>query len=296
MKFLTLENGQLGAVVGETAVDLVAAAAELNVELAADTLLGLVEADDAATVAAWALAEKAAEQNVASRAYADVTPLAPIPVPTRNILCLGKNYQEHANEVAKKMKTSADKPPVPIIFTKAVTSVIGPEASFPAYEELTSKLDYEAEVGLIIGKTGTNIAPEDAWDYVYGYTAINDVSARDLQKSHFQWFRAKSLDGFCPMGPLVVHRSIMPEPKDIRVKCFVNGEERQNETFDKLIFDVPAMISKMSAGMTLTAGDIIATGTPAGVGMGFTPSKYLKAGDEVVVDVTGVGPLRNFVK
>lgn len=296
MKFLTLENGQLGAVVGETAVDLVAAAAEMNIELAADTLLGLIEADDAATEAAWALAEKAAGQNVASRAYADVTPLAPIPVPTRNILCLGKNYQEHANEVAKKMKTSADKPPVPIIFTKAVTSVIGPEASFPAYEELTSKLDYEAEVGLIIGKTGTNIAPEDAWDYVYGYTAINDVSARDLQKSHFQWFRAKSLDGFCPMGPLVVHRSIMPEPKDIRVKCFVNGEERQNDTFDKLIFDVPAMISKMSAGMTLTAGDIIATGTPAGVGMGFTPSKYLKAGDEVVVDVTGVGPLRNFVK
>jgi len=296
MKFLTLENGQLGAVVGETAVDLVAAAAELNIDLAADTLLGLVEANEAATEAAWALAEKAAEQNVASRAYADVTPLAPIPVPTRNILCLGKNYQEHANEVAKKMKTSSDKPPVPIIFTKAVTSVIGPEASFPAYEELTSKLDYEAEVGLIIGKTGTNIAPEDAWDYVYGYTAINDVSARDLQKSHFQWFRAKSLDGFCPMGPLVVHRSIMPEPKDIRVKCFVNGEERQNETFDQLIFDVPAMISKMSAGMTLSAGDIIATGTPAGVGMGFTPSKYLKAGDEVVVDVTGVGPLRNFVK
>lgn len=296
MRFLTLENGQLGAVVGETAVDLVAAAKALNIELAADTLLGLIEADEAATEAAWALAEKAAGQNVASRSYADVTPLAPIPVPTRNILCLGKNYQEHAAEVAKKMKTSADKPPVPIIFTKAVTSVIGPEASFPAYEELTSKLDYEAEVGLIIGKTGINIAPEEAWDHVYGYTAINDVSARDLQKSHFQWFRAKSLDGFCPMGPVVVHRSVMAEPKDIRVKCFVNGEERQNDTFDKLIFDVPAMISKMSAGMTLSAGDIIATGTPAGVGMGFTPSKYLKAGDEVVVDVTGVGPLRNFVK
>lgn len=296
MKFLTLENGQLGALVGETAVDLVAAAEALGTDLVADTLLGLVEAGEEATQAAWALAEKAAADNVSSRAYADVTPLAPIPAPTRNILCLGKNYQEHANEVAKKMKTSSGAPSVPIIFTKAVTSVIGPDASFPAYEELTSKLDYEAEVGLIIGKTGTNIAPEDAWDYVYGYTAINDVSARDLQKSHFQWFRAKSLDGFCPMGPVVVHRSIMPEPKDIRVKCFVNGEERQNDTFDNLIFDVPAMISKMSAGMTLSAGDIIATGTPAGVGMGFTPSKYLKAGDEVVVDITGVGPLRNFVK
>jgi 2-keto-4-pentenoate hydratase/2-oxohepta-3-ene-1,7-dioic acid hydratase in catechol pathway len=128
---------------------------------------------------------------------------------------------------------------------------------------------------------------------VFGYTAINDISARDLQKDHHQWFRAKSLDGFAPMGPVVVHCSIMPAPEDIEVKCFVNGEQRQCATFDQLIFDVPTIISVLSAGMTLLAGDIIATGTPAGVGMGFTPPKYLQPGDEVVVDVTGVGELRH---
>ena len=137
------------------------------------------------------------------------------------------------------------------------------------------------------------ITSAQAWSHVFGYTAINDVSARDLQKSHYQWFRAKSLDGFAPMGPVVVHHSIMPEPEDIEVKCFVNGELRQSDTFDRLIFDVPTMISVLSAGMTLLPGDIIATGTPAGVVMGFTPAKYLQPGDEVVVDVTGVGELRN---
>ena len=128
---------------------------------------------------------------------------------------------------------------------------------------------------------------------MFGYTAINDISARDLQKDHMQWFRAKSLDGFAPMGPVVVHHSVMPEAHDIEVKCFVNGEQRQCERFDRLIFDVPAIISTLSAGMTLLPGDIIATGTPAGVGMGFSPPKYLHAGDEVVVEVTGVGQLRN---
>jgi 2-keto-4-pentenoate hydratase/2-oxohepta-3-ene-1,7-dioic acid hydratase in catechol pathway len=131
---------------------------------------------------------------------------------------------------------------------------------------------------------------------VFGYTAFNDISARDLQKSHLQWFRAKSLDGFAPMGPVVVHRSVMPEPRDIEVKCSVNGEARQQATFDQLIFDVPSMIATLSSGMTLLPGDIIATGTPAGVGMGFTPPKYLQPGDEVVVEVTGAGPLRNPVR
>jgi len=171
--------------------------------------------------------------------------------------------------------------------------VIAPGEPIPAWQMYTQKLDYEAELALIIGRNGRDIAPADAWDYVFGYTAINDVSARDLQKDHHQWFRAKSLDGFAPMGPVVVHHSIMPAPADIEVKCFVNGEQRQGATFDQLIFDVPAIISVLSAGMTLQAGDIIATGTPGGVGMGFTPPKYLQPGDEVVVDISGVGELRN---
>lgn len=293
MKFLTLEDGQLGALVDTTVVDLPAAASALNIDLPATTLTALVEAGDEGAAAAWALATDAAGQQCACRPYADVSPLAPFPVPRRNILCLGKNYLDHAREVAAKMKTSDRAPEKPIIFTKATTAVIAPGEPVPAYPALTRKLDYEAELALIIGRRGRDIPADEAWQHVFGYTAINDISARDLQKDHYQWFRAKSLDGFAPMGPLVVHRSAMPAPADIEVSCTVNGEQRQSATFDQLIFDVPTMIEVLSAGMTLLPGDIIATGTPAGVGMGFTPPKYLQAGDEVVVEVTGVGALRN---
>ena len=293
MKFLTLENGQLGALIDDTVVDVVAAGKALSVQPVAGTLEALVQAGDEATHSVWALAQQARVADCACRPFSEVRPQAPIPVPRRNILCLGKNYLEHAQEIAEKMKLSAEAPRQPIIFTKATTAVIAPGEPIPAYQAYTSKLDYEAELALVIGTGGRDITPEQAWDHVFGYTAINDVSARDLQKSHYQWFRAKSLDGFAPMGPVLVHRSMMPEPEDIEVKCFVNGELRQSDTFDRLIFDVPTMISVLSAGMTLLPGDIIATGTPAGVGMGFTPPKYLQPGDEVVVDVTGVGELRN---
>jgi 2-keto-4-pentenoate hydratase/2-oxohepta-3-ene-1,7-dioic acid hydratase in catechol pathway len=257
------------------------------------TLVELAAAGDAAAAGVHALAQQALQQGVAARAFSEVRPLAPIPVPVRNILCLGKNYLEHAQEIAEKMHVSAEAPAKPIIFTKATTAVIAPGAPIPSYPQFTRKLDYEAELALIIGRGGRDIAPQQAWEHVFGYTAINDISARDLQKDHMQWFRAKSLDGFAPMGPVVVHRSAMPAPHDIEVKCFVNGELRQCERFDRLIFDVPTIISVLSAGMTLLPGDIIATGTPAGVGMGFSPPKYLRSGDEVVVEITGVGQLRN---
>ena len=293
MKFLTLEEGQLGALVDGAVVDIVAAAEFLSVTAPAVTLEALIIAGDSAAEETFGLAQQALQKGCASRSFDEVTPGAPIPVPHRNILCLGKNYLDHAQELAPKMKTSGEAPRHPIIFTKATSSVIAPGEPIPAYQAHTQKLDYEAELALIIGRDGRDIAPADAWDYVFGYTAINDISARDLQKDHYQWFRAKSLDGFAPMGPVVVHRSVMPAPADIAVKCFVNGEQRQNATFDQLIFDVPTMISVLSAGMTLQVGDIIATGTPGGVGMGFTPAKYLHPGDEVVVDITGVGELRN---
>ena len=296
MKFLTLEGGQLGALIDDSVIDICAAAEALSATCPARTLQALVEAGEGEAEQAWALALRAQEQGVAMRAFADVKPGAPLGEPRRNILCLGKNYLEHAQEVANKMNVSGEAPAQPIIFTKATTSVIGQGEPVPAYPELTGKLDYEAELALIIGTGGRDIAPERAWDHVFGYTAINDISARDLQKNHMQWFRAKSLDGFAPMGPVVVHRSAMPEPRDIEVKCSVNGELRQHATFDQLIFDVPTIISILSSGMTLLPGDIIATGTPAGVGMGFRPPKYLRPGDEVVVEVTGVGPLRNPVR
>ena len=293
MKFLTLESGQLAALLDDVVIDIVAAGTALSVRPEADSLEALVQAGDTATAAVWALAQQALDKGCAGRPFSEVRPLAPIPVPRRNILCLGKNYLDHAQEIAAKLQTSGEAPRQPIIFTKATTAVIAAGEPIPAYPAYTQKLDYEAELALIIGKDGRDIAAGNAWDHVFGYTAINDISARDLQKDHHQWFRAKSLDGFAPMGPVVVHRSVMPAPEDIKVKCFVNGEQRQSASFDQLIFDVPTIISVLSAGMTLLAGDIIATGTPAGVGMGFTPPKYLQPGDEVVVDVTGVGALRN---
>ena len=288
-----LEAGQLGALIDDTVVDI--AEAERTLPSAVDIahVQALVAAGDAVAAEVWALAQQARAESVACRPFAEVRPQAPIPEPLRNILCLGKNYLEHAQEVGAKMQQSTRPPEHPIIFTKATTSVTAPGEPIPAYQELTQKLDYEAELALVIGKGGRDISEADAWGHVFGYTAINDVSARDLQKIHYQWFRAKSLDGFAPMGPVLVHHSVMPAPQDITVKCFVNGELRQSETFDRLIFDVPRIIATLSSGMTLLPGDIIATGTPAGVGMGFTPPKYLQPGDEVVVDVTGVGELSN---
>ena len=295
MKFLTLEDGQLGVLLDTTVVDAGAAAVALSEDLPAMTLQALIDAGDEAVTRMQALALRAKAAGVACRAYAETVPRAPIPQPRRNILCLGKNYLEHAQEVAAKMQVSGEAPAKPILFTKATTAVIGPGDSIPAWQNLTQKLDYEAELALIIGRGGINIPAEDAWAHVFGYTAINDISARDLQKDHVQWFRAKSLDGFAPMGPCVVHRSAMPDPAAIEVKCFVNGEQRQGATFDQLIFAVPEIIAVVSAGMSLLPGDIIATGTPAGVGMGFRPPKYLQPGDEVVVDISGVGELRNMV-
>jgi 2-keto-4-pentenoate hydratase/2-oxohepta-3-ene-1,7-dioic acid hydratase in catechol pathway len=296
MKFLTLEDGQLGVLLGTDVVDTGAAAVALSEDSPAMTLQALIDAGDEAVTRVQQLALRAKAAGVACRAYAETRPRAPLAQPRRNILCLGKNYLEHAQEVAAKMQVSGEAPAKPIIFTKATTAVIGPGDSIPAWQNLTRKLDYEAELALIIGRGGVNIPAEDAWAHVFGYTAINDISARDLQKDHVQWFRAKSLDGFAPMGPCVVHRSVMPDPAAIEVKCFVNGEQRQGATFDQLIFAVPEIIALLSSGMSLLPGDIIATGTPAGVGMGFRPPKYLQPGDEVVVDITGVGELRNPVE
>ncbi len=254
MKFLTLEAGQLGVLVDNLVVDLPKAAAALMEPLPADTLESLVVAGDDAAGRAWKIAGMAIEKQTACRLFVEVRPAAPIPVPRRNILCLGKNYLDHAREIARKMRTSSDVPAKPIFFTKATTAVIAPGEPVPSYPGITRKLDYEAELALIVGKGGRDIAASDAWQHVFGYTAMNDISARDLQKDHGQWFRAKSLDGFAPMGPVVVHRSAMPEPENIEIKCTINGELRQCATFDQLIFDVPAIISVLSEWHDAVAG------------------------------------------
>ncbi|RTL09923.1 MAG: FAA hydrolase family protein [Neisseriaceae bacterium] len=235
-----------------------------------------------------------------SVALADVILEAPIIRPRRNIFCVGKNYLDHVKEVAKSglgsgTTSSAAAPEYPIFFSKVPESVIGHQASILSHEGLTEQLDYEAELALIIGKQGRGISQEEALDYVWGYTIINDVSARDLQKRHQQWHLAKSLDSFCPMGPWLVSKDEINH-QDTLVKCWVNGELRQNSSTSQFIFDISTIIATLSAGITLYPGDIIATGTPSGVGMGFSPPKFLKSGDVVTIEIDGIGKLENTVR
>jgi 2-keto-4-pentenoate hydratase/2-oxohepta-3-ene-1,7-dioic acid hydratase in catechol pathway len=225
-----------------------------------------------------------------------ITLLAPIAHPRRNILCLGKNYEDHAKELGATKISDTFIPDDPIYFTKSSDAVIGSNTNIRFYPEVTTQLDYEVELAVIIGKEGININSQDAEKYIFGYTIINDVSARDLQLRHKQWFKAKSLDTFCPMGPCIVHKNELPFPIELDIKCSVNGELRQNSNTKKLIFDIPYMISDLSKGFTLKPGDIIATGTPSGVGFGFNPPKFLKDGDTVECYVEKIGTLINKVK
>jgi len=277
-------------------VDLRVAAVALGSGGVSGTLAELVEAGDEGAGEAWSLAGDAVARGLAARPYTDCRPLAPFPAPRRNVICVGKNYRAHVDEVAATALQGGGAPERPIFFTKATTTVIGPGEPIPSHAGLTSKLDYEAEAAIVIGRGGRDIAPEEAWKHVFGYTAINDISARDLQAAHVQWFLGKSLDGSAPMGPLVVHRTAMPPPDELWVRSWVNGELRQAGNLGQLIFDVPTLIATLSAAMTLLPGDIIATGTPAGVGAGFDPPRFLEPGEEVVVEVTGVGRLANRVR
>lgn len=227
---------------------------------------------------------------------AEVTLLAPLPRPARNVFCIGRNYAEHAAEFHKSgydASGGADaQPDAPVFFTKPPSSVIGPGVDIDPHLTVTSELDYEAELGVVIGRGGRGIKRADALAHVFGYTIINDVTARDLQKRHKQWFLGKGLDTFCPMGPwLVTADEVGTEPLEVR--CLVNGEERQRASTADLIYDVPAIIETLSAGMTLEPGDVIATGTPKGVGIGFTPPKFLRPGDVVTVTISRLGTLEN---
>lgn len=223
--------------------------------------------------------------------------VAPVPQPQRNILCVGKNYYDHAREFDKSgfnATTGTDAiPDVPIIFTKAPSSVIGPNDTIPGHLDPTKSVDYEVELAVIIGKGGRRIAKKDAFKHVYGYTIVNDVTARHLQSRHKQWFLGKSIDGFCPMGPCIVTADEIKDVRKLRVQSRVNGEARQDAVVKDLIFDIPTLIKTLSMGMTLMPGDIIATGTPAGVGIGFTPPKFLKKGDVVTLSIDGIGELEN---
>ena len=236
---------------------------------------------------------------LATLAMADVKVTAPLPKARRNIFCVGKNYFAHAREFAgsgfdSSAKAGEDIPDCPIYFTKVPESVVGP-ADAIEMPAASSAIDYEAELTVIIGRGGKGIKAADAMAHVWGYTIINDVTARDWQSRHKQWHLGKSFDTFCPMGPWLVSADECDGTKT-RVRCYVNGELRQDASTTDLIFDIPTLIETLSAGITLYPGDVIATGTPVGVGIGFKPPKYLKAGDLVRVEIDGIGSLENPVR
>jgi 2-keto-4-pentenoate hydratase/2-oxohepta-3-ene-1,7-dioic acid hydratase in catechol pathway len=225
---------------------------------------------------------------------------APIPEPRRNIFCVGKNYHEHAKEFGQSgydmsAGKGEDAPPAPVVFTKPASTVVGDQDDVLSFPEVTQQMDYEVELGVIIGRGGRGISEADALDHVWGYTIINDVTARDLQQKHRQWFIGKSLDTYCPMGPWIVTADEVDVTR-LDVRCWINDELRQNANTSDLIFDVPTIIATLSAGMTLRPGDVIATGTPAGVGIGFKPPRFLKSGDVMKLSIGNLGTLTNRVK
>ena len=272
---------------GESLVDLNEAGVEGD-------LLSLIQAGPES----WQNAATLLGEGGAAIAIGDVHILAPIDTPPRNIFCVGKNYVEHAAEFQGSGFDAANKPGTdvpdhPIIFSKSFSTIIGPGDSIPASADPLNTADYEGELTLVIGKGGRGIAKEKAFEHLFGYTIVNDVTSRGLQKKHLQWFLGKNIDGFCPMGPAVVTADEIGDIGELQLKTHVNGELRQDARVSQLIFDIPTLIETISSVTTLVPGDLIATGTPAGVGVGFDPPKFLKPGDVVEISIDRIGVLRN---
>ena len=242
-------------------------------------------------------AASAAERAGVRVPLAEVELLAPIPRPRQDILCLGMNYKDHADEAAQyNAEAFTKEKPVAVYFSKRVSQAVAPEGDIERHAGLVERLDYEVELGVILGKAARNVKAEEAGDYIFGYTVINDVSARDVQPSHKQWYFGKSLDGFTPMGPCIVTADEIAFPPALDISSAVNGEPRQHSNTRLFLTGIPALLEELTAGMTLLPGTIIATGTPAGVGMGFDPPKFLQSGDVVECTIQGIGTIRNTVR
>ncbi|MDE2572454.1 MAG: fumarylacetoacetate hydrolase family protein [bacterium] len=271
-----------GAVVDDTVVDLGSAF---------DSLLSLIDGGGTAL--------ESAAKVVRARAQAEplsaVQLLAPIPSPRRDVFCVGWNYLKHFKEgQGKRLGGDEQLPEHPAFFTKATLSVIGPEAPIPYDAGVSTKVDYEAELAVIVGRRVRSVSANRALEYVFGYSCGNDVSVRDVQRQHGQqWVKGKSFDGTCPLGPWIVTADEIPDPQRLTVECRVNGEVKQHDSTEHMIFTVARIMEELSLGMTLLPGDIILTGTPDGVGFARTPPEFMKAGDEVIVAIEGVGELRN---
>jgi 2-keto-4-pentenoate hydratase/2-oxohepta-3-ene-1,7-dioic acid hydratase in catechol pathway len=295
MRFATFSPGsegrpRLGLMRGDHMVDVTAAAGTDGPDAPA-TLLALIQAGPDAWQRAARTAAVAGDRH--THPLSSIRWHAPIPRPAKNVFCLGANYLAHAKESAQARGREMKIPTVPVIFTKASTAVSGPFDEVAVDRAATQQVDWEVELGVVIGRSGRNIAKADALSHVFGYTVINDLSARDLQQQHLQWFKGKSLDGFCPMGPMIVTADEFGDPQNKRLQLRVNGTTKQDGSTANMIFQVDAIIEWLSKGLTLEAGDVIATGTPEGVGMGRTPQEFLQSGDVVETEVEGIGVLRN---
>ena len=242
-------------------------------------------------------AASAAERAGVRVPLAEVELLAPIPRPRQDILCLGMNYKDHADEAAQyNAEAFTKEKPVAVYFSKRVSQAVAPEGDIERHADLVERLDYEVELGVILGKAARNVKAEEAGDYIFGYTVLNDVSARDVQTSHKQWYFGKSLDGFTPMGPCIVTADEIAFPPALDISSTVNGEPRQHSNTRLFLTGIPALLEELTAGMTLLPGTIIATGTPAGVRLGFDPPTFLPSGDLVECTIQGIGTIRNTVR
>ena len=246
------------------------------------------------TLSQLSSAVTAAEGSGASVALADVELLAPIPRPRQDVLCLGMNYKAHASEAAKYDADAFTKEkPAAVYFSKRVSEAVAPGGVIQSHQDLVERLDYEVELAVILGKTAKHVKAAEAGDYIFGYTVLNDISARDVQTGHKQWYFGKSLDGFTPMGPCIVTADEIAFPPALGISSTVNGEPRQDSNTSLFLNSIQDVLEELTAGMTLLPGTIIATGTPAGVGMGFDPPKFLKPGDTVSCTIEGIGTLTN---
>ena len=268
--------------------------------LTAGTVQAVIDGGEEAMVALQALkaqAESGGQFADASYASDAVHLLAPIPVPRKNVFCVGRNYAEHIAEGDRAQKQNVGVTENPVYFTKPPTAVIGPDAEIPIFPNVSESIDYEVEMVIVIGKAGRNIKKADAYDHIFGYTILNDISARDVQRAHGgQYFKGKALDGSCPLGPWIVTADAIGKPDNLSIGLSVNGEVRQNGNTNQLIFDIPTLIESLSAGLTLEPGDLIATGTPSGVGYAMEPPQFLKHGDTVVCDIEKIGQLSNTMR
>lgn len=300
MRIATFRTGgreRLGVVRGEQMVDVALAAERLGRgDLAGATsgMLALIAGGDEALAALAEVAEQAPDETLLPLETVEL--LAPIPRPRKNVLCVGRNYAEHAAESLRAIGQEVKLPQFPNIFTKAVTAVTGPASDIVIDPAVSERIDWEVELAAIIGPGGRGISRDEAMGHVWGYTILNDVSARDLQnRPGVQWFIGKSLDGSCPMGPWIVTADELCDPTNLRLRLLVNGVVKQVDTTAHMIFDIPMLLADISRGMTLEPGDILATGTPAGVGFARTPPEFLRPGDLMESEIEGIGAMRNHV-